>query len=58
MRDATQTVSSWGKEVVHYWTLADGICFQPKPDFWIEDVTLTTASSLAWRVVSAGQDYN
>jgi hypothetical protein len=47
-----------GKEVVHYWTLAGGVRSRPKPHFWIEDVTLTTASSLTSRIVSADRDYS
>jgi len=46
-----------GKDVVHYWTLAGGICFRPKLHFWIEDVALTAASSLTPRIVSADRDY-
>src|ERR1700687_4764540 len=47
-----------GKELVHYWTLAGGICFRPKPHFWIEDVTFTMSSSFTSRVVSTGRDYS
>jgi len=37
---------------------ANGVCFRPKPRFWIEDVTLTTASSLTWRIVSTGNEHS
>jgi hypothetical protein len=37
---------------------ANGVYFRLKPRFWIEDVTLTTASSLTWRIVSMGREHS
>ena len=57
MREATQTVSSWERKLFIIGHSPVAIVFRRKPHIWIEDVTLTTAGSLARRIVSADRDY-